>query len=311
LAKNKTDIKADVANTVKATIKKELSTQTTAVGKQIKSLRTDVMGKLDDYEESMKFQSKRIDDLEGNEATATAKSTQMAKDLALKASTKEVDKKLEAINQDIKSQLRKVTDQLATYATASATASTSQTPPGPVDTTVRAITIDGIAELPNERLLARCQELCFYHMGYNFNEYHVEQVYRMGRERSAADQGIIDRPRTVFIMFNMQSTRDLVIKRRYMLRNKRVYVSEFFPREIEEDRKRLYCIMKKARSLREYDRKIRLVANQIILNGVSYGVNDFDSLPDNLHPKTSALSAATVLHSSLSVIRRLATTIGV
>jgi hypothetical protein len=122
-------------------------------------------------------------------------------------------------------------------------------------------------------------------MGYNFNEYHVEQVYRMGRERSAADQGIIDRPRTVFIMFNMQSTRDLVIKRRYMLRNKRVYVSEFFPREIKEDRKRLYCIMKKACTLREYDRRIRLVANHIVLNGVSYGVNDFDSLPDNLHPK--------------------------
>jgi hypothetical protein len=93
------------------------------------------------------------------------------------------------------------------------------------------------------------------------------------------------RPRTVYIRFNMAKNRNCVLRRRFTLRNSNIYVTEFFPWEIEDERRRLHVVLKKARSIPEYQNKIRLEGNKLILKGVPYGVGDMDKLPDNIHPR--------------------------
>jgi hypothetical protein len=172
-------------------------------------------------------------------------------------------------------------------------------PPPDFDTqgpSVRAISIDGISESRNEDLLKKCQDRVFYHMGLNYSEYHIEECFRIGWKPATESDASTSaatarpapppgRPRTVYVKFNMVSARESVLKRRFNLQNKRVYVNEYHPWMIEEDRRRMYPIMRKARSLKHYRNKIELVANKIVLEGVSYGVEDFAKLPADLDPR--------------------------
>jgi hypothetical protein len=137
-------------------------------------------------------------------------------------------------------------------------------------------------------------------MGLFYSEYHIEECFRIGWSAPTAPAAASTsyaaaaaahpptpsgQPRTIYIKFNMISARDSVLKRRFNLRNKRVYVNEYHPWEIEEDRRRMYPIMRKARSIRAYRGCIELVANKIVLNGTSYGVEDFNTLPADLDPR--------------------------
>ena len=198
---------------------------------------------------------------------------------------------------DFRGQLRRMQDQLAS--TSAANHSVITRPPPDFDSqgpSVRAISIDGIAESRDEDLIKKCQDRVFFHMGLNYSEYHIEECFRIGWQVSTAPATATQadlnrpapppgRPRTVYVKFNMVSARESVLKRRFNLRNKRVYVNEYHPWEIEEDRRRMYPIMRKARSLQHYRNKIELVANKIILEGTSYGVEDFAKLPADLDPR--------------------------
>jgi hypothetical protein len=75
------------------------------------------------------------------------------------------------------------------------------------------------------------------------------------------------------------------MRRRYKLKDMNVYVGDHYNPQIERARKRLYPILKKARGKQEYRGKISLVDDHIILNGEEIGVNDFDKLPSDIHPR--------------------------
>jgi hypothetical protein len=75
------------------------------------------------------------------------------------------------------------------------------------------------------------------------------------------------------------------MRRRYKLKDMHVYVGDHYNPQIERARKRLYPIQKKARGIPEFRGKISLVDDKIILNGESIGIEDFDKLPQEIHPR--------------------------
>jgi hypothetical protein len=135
-------------------------------------------------------------------------------------------------------------------------------------------------------------------MGLNFNAFQMQQCFRLGRDdppphRANAmrhnsgndDGGARARPRPIFIMFNCRSQKSIVMRRRHKLRDTGVFVNHNFSPAIEKDRRRIYPIIKKARSLEHYADKVRQRDDKLILDGKEYGVDDFDDLPDDIHPR--------------------------
>ena len=153
------------------------------------------------------------------------------------------------------------------------------------------ITVDGIEESRNEQLLILLQEYVFELMGLNFNANHIQQCFRLGRDpvpntTPASPGGARTRPRPVFVMFNDRSQKSVVMRRRHKLQGSHVWVNHSFSPAVEKDRRRIYPIIRKARSLgEEYHDRIRQRDDKLILDGKEYGVADFDDLPNNIHPR--------------------------
>jgi hypothetical protein len=149
------------------------------------------------------------------------------------------------------------------------------------------ITIDGIHEETNENLPQLCEDLAFEHMGLNYTKYHMEQCVRIGREivHPEGEGPSKVRPRTIQIRFHQPERKAAILKYRYKLRGKHVFVNDYYSEAIEKACRRIYPIVRKARGLPEYEDRISQHEDKLIYDGVELTVDDFDKLPDNIHPR--------------------------
>jgi hypothetical protein len=250
------------------------------------------MTKMSEYEDSLDIQSHRTDQLEKDYKAVKGKHVQFDRDIrTVKHDTTTVKNRVDALDKSMADQFKKFQDQLRNIS-AGAPAATAMGPNIPEATDV-SITIDGVREYKHEDLAMRCQEHVFRAMGLNFGQLHMEQCFRLGRERKESgnrERGDVSdvipgRPRTIFVKFHAQDVMDAVMRRRYTLRGRHVFINQYFDWEVEKDRRRQYCILQKARSIKKYRNKIEHVENKVVLEGVEYGVDDFEKLPTELQPK--------------------------
>lgn len=91
--------------------------------------------------------------------------------------------------------------------------------------------------------------------------------------------------RPMIIRFCHYEDRKTVWEKRHTLANTPYSLNENFCYQTEFNRKKLYPIYRKAKSMDEYKNKISLVADRLIIDGTIYSVNSIDRLPSNIHPK--------------------------
>ena len=99
-----------------------------------------------------------------------------------------------------------------------------------------------------------------------------------------------DQNRPVLCQFLRYSDVRLVLENRGQLPNN-VFVQEDYPSEIEERRRILRPIFKKAKSMPQYRGKCRLTVDKLVIKGQTFTVkpiNNLDRLPTELSPRNSA-----------------------
>jgi hypothetical protein len=200
----------------------------------------------------------------------------------------EMDRRMTQQSADMTAELDKLRAQLGPQR-ATSTRTPPKTPQRAYATTFDSeILIDGIPEERNECLVEVCHDRVFSVIGVNFAPNQIECALRVGREMTATDEEVAGprrRPRSILVKFRYPSCKDVCIKRSYKLRGHRIFVNQHYSPRIERNRKRLYPILKKARQMEEYKDAISLEDDKIILNGKEIGVDDLDSLPDDIHPR--------------------------
>ena len=73
-----------------------------------------------------------------------------------------------------------------------------------------------------------------------------------------------------------------------------IYANEEFPIHIKQNRDRLRPILHLAKSLPQYREKSKMVSDKLIINGISYGIDDIHTLP----PELAAYKAAEKLNET-------------
>jgi phage shock protein A len=228
-----------------------------------------------------------VEQLRGEQQSTSTKVTSLSadykKDFA-KLQDQIDEAKASTSTADYKSDIAKLQDQID--AAAASTSSATSAPPSTLTEEEAQITIDGIYETRNEDIMQKCQDRVFVHLGLNYNLTHTEQCYRLGRDDNASNTDPKKRPRTITIKFNDKSCKEMVMKRRFKLGGHKVYVDDYFSdAEVVKTRRRLHPIIRKARRNPAYKNKINLNGDKIVLNGNEIGVNEFDQLPEDIHPK--------------------------
>ena len=95
----------------------------------------------------------------------------------------------------------------------------------------------------------------------------------------------------IIARFHSFADRERVWKNRFNLKtseNKQLYVSEDFPAAITAERKQLYPILKAAKVIPEYHRKVTIINNKLKLKDRLYTVDTLNNLPTNVHPASLA-----------------------
>ena len=88
----------------------------------------------------------------------------------------------------------------------------------------------------------------------------------------------------IIVKFRFLSDRDLIWRNRRYLANSPFYVSEDLPAQIQNEHRILYPIARVARSLPQFNRKVSLNANKLIINSKQYTCDNLCSLPSELQP---------------------------
>ena len=91
------------------------------------------------------------------------------------------------------------------------------------------------------------------------------------------------RSRPVSVEFDRHADADAVYKYRYHLTGG-LYVDREFNLETENSRRLLRPILRAAKMKPEYRYKSRMENDKLVIDGRKYGVNDFNLLPQKLHP---------------------------
>ena len=281
-------------------MKKEIMGQMSTVNVNITNMQTTLIKQISEYEISLSYESGRIDSLETKNTSIESTARAAGKEASLlrkkvTEDSKAINDRVSKLGIELKTHLSQLETKMSKITASSATGGPPTQNPQPVnenEQSARALTIDGVRQGDGQSLIHACQEQCFQIMGLNYSPFHIEHCYRMGHSNNPEndikpidDDEVKGKPRTVYVRFNMAENRNCVLRRRFNLRGHKIYVTEFFPWEVEDERRRLYGVVKKARGMKKYENKIRLEGNKIILSGVSYGVEDIDKLPDDIHPR--------------------------
>ena len=101
--------------------------------------------------------------------------------------------------------------------------------------------------------------------------------------------------REIIVRFERSTDRVYVWSKRFALKNSSFYVSEDFPIAIEAQRRQLYPILKAAKAIPQYQKKITVRENRLVVEDKSYYCDNLHKLPANLNPrKLAEKSYATV-----------------
>ena len=92
----------------------------------------------------------------------------------------------------------------------------------------------------------------------------------------------------IIVRFERSSDRTYVWSKRFALKNSSFYVSEDFPHAIEAQRRQLYPILKAAKAIPQYQRKVTVRENRLVVDDKSYFCDTLHKLPANLDPRKLA-----------------------
>ncbi|XP_062609263.1 protein unc-13 homolog C-like [Saccostrea cucullata] len=103
----------------------------------------------------------------------------------------------------------------------------------------------------------------------------IERAHRIGRRNNV-------KPRPIVAKFNRFPQRELIRKNAFKLKGTHLSIGEQFPKEIQERRKGLYPIYKKAK---EDEKKASLVKDKLYIDGELY-IDAGSETPEYEYPKS-------------------------
>ena len=93
----------------------------------------------------------------------------------------------------------------------------------------------------------------------------------------------MNRARTISVMFAKYDDKENVMKNNRNLPDG-VYINDEYPVEIKKNRDKLRPIIRLAKGLPQYHDKCKLSGDQLIINGITYTVDEINKLPSDLAP---------------------------
>ena len=91
--------------------------------------------------------------------------------------------------------------------------------------------------------------------------------------------------RKIIVRFERSTDRAYVWSKRFALKNSSFYVSEEFLHAIEAQRRQLYPILKAAKAIPQYQKKITVRESRLVVEDKSYYCDNLHKLPANLNPR--------------------------
>ena len=115
------------------------------------------------------------------------------------------------------------------------------------------------------------------------NAMKIVRCHRLGGfEKNRMKYGAQQRKRPIIIRFSNYHDKSLVWAARNKIGNVKLFMSENFSNETDFNRRKLYPIFKKAKSIEEYKTKVSLNSDVLVINSIRYTVDDLQNLPENL-----------------------------
>jgi len=127
------------------------------------------------------------------------------------------------------------------------------------------------ADVVNRMVFVRCHRLGGYDKRRQYQKFHQ------------ANDGQQKRP--IIIRFSNYSDKALVWSARGQISDDSVFISENYSSDTEYKRRKLYTILKKAKTLDDYKMKCSLNGDVLVLNSVRYTVDTLSDLPADLKPR--------------------------
>ncbi len=117
----------------------------------------------------------------------------------------------------------------------------------------------------------------------NYERIKFDRIHRLGQKRENQT-----RPRPIIAKFTYYSDKEAVLYGNHHLRGTQYYISEDYPKEIQDERRRLYPYFKAAQKV--YDKKqVKLRVNKLIIPAGKFDIYNLHTLPEGLRPRDLAL----------------------
>ena len=97
----------------------------------------------------------------------------------------------------------------------------------------------------------------------------------------------------IIVRFQWYSDREKIWKNRYKLKGSNFYVAEDYPPAIDHQRKQMFPVFNAAKQLPEYNRKVTMRGNKLILNGETFTCSTINRVPNSIHPAKLAVRSNT------------------
>ena len=144
---------------------------------------------------------------------------------------------------------------------------------------------DGVQESPQENCLKVVQEILKSKLLIdNADSIQIVRCHRLGPVRSTSKK-----PRTIIAKFHWYGDRTTVWNAKKNLKGSNIFLREDFPTEIQNRRRILWPIMKKAQSM---GKSAFLNVDALIIDGRRYTCKDINTLPPDLDPAKIATPQA-------------------
>jgi hypothetical protein len=262
-------------------MEKRMTSNAKSVSTTMATMHADIKVQFTKYDSEQKKQTERADKLD---TKVTSIETQLTTQTATVTSLSE---QFKTMQKTVEADIAKLRTQLAKGPPPQQGAWSSRPPLSTPTEFELSVQIAGLQEEQDENLLEIVCTRVFSLMGLYYGSDQIVECNRVGRERSPTEEatGTKIRPRPVYVKFYLTSTKDKVMRQRFKLRKKGIYVNDSYPIHIERSRQRLRPIVQKANRMLEYDGRIELKDDKIILDGNAIGVDELHKIPNNIHPR--------------------------
>ena len=152
------------------------------------------------------------------------------------------------------------------------------------------LVIKGIRE-PETETDQQCIEAVqlFFKNQLKLNDELIQSIrfvrcHRLGYKEHNRDDHKNNRP--IIVRFVNFDDRQIVWKERFTLKNDRsFFINENYPRHIEYNRRKLLPLYTLAKKNHEYDGKVFLKGDRLIIKGDTFTVDSIENMPENVHPR--------------------------